>query len=838
MEPYSDVKKTIPTVLEPLFKEQESVCLGIPMEKLNKAEDNKDYDWTRPNDLPEKSIWTSYKTRRIAGAVFTTLGVVLAGGTMAAAIAFTASPVGVITLVSLLGITAVTASIAGIFLINLKPSLKDPEILKQRRQEAANNLKNNSCSYREILQKYDVNIVNDEGINHLVFMEIQTLSYSEFIQKRGKEIIGILDTCNKNNLGRSFFNYIVNPLNGISYKDLLKMREMEQFGFCPDNFAWEIARNEEGKSYEEFKRRNGVELLSYLSADAKILMREKFNNFVLNNNLGTIELETLYSKELELFGREIFQEIHVNQIGQFDYDTFREKNGVNSIRRICKEDSQKQMVFRNKYLALPYEKMTELKADREFLDIDDIKVKEVLTNRWNPIHILDLIKNSGFMKSLENEFRPSDWRKKTKNETKDLSAMTIASEYPQLIRFLDFQTLQTALEEEILSKNNFEQIAHENFFLSGLLSNQNIHVMRLADEYIRSRVDLFITQKQNTVCRLINDYHLIESSFFAKLQIGRKQYLEAVEMHKKTNESINASYNLALQQATDGKNLIIRQSQMKLHEFDQRIHQATETKNQSTKQFERAKEAVAEIKEKIKRLETRKLQLIGQQHRGHSRPAENLDATVRHLESQVHLLKRFETIQKEYDGLSAEVNSPIYHERLEKLKSRKNNPKVTGLVEAVSALTVDGHIKAEEDKQIRMKQLESELQRMRVSLPDQSVVEQLQDVKRKRDFQKKQKELDEEFDEVTVQLLNAPGELNRAQYALRQAQSLSFNDQKIFEVEYEAYYSANKNLLFSQQTAEREFETIQIFLAKEKDIKIANEEEVFNRKISDIYSTL
>lgn len=548
-------------------------------------------DWNKlPNEMAEKpASWNTPKVKKIAGAIFLSLGAASFGATLFAAFAFTAKPMTVISVVVGLAILTLASSITGYVVLKLKPADNDPQVLKQKRQEARLDLNDPGHKYTvdEIRQKYQESVISNHDINALIGFDAQTMSYRNFIVKHGKGVIDILDDENKTYLKLSFLKYALDPLTNRGIKEIMAMRESAVFDIqLQDVIAWN-AHNEaltlSGRTYEEFIQRNGTELIAYLHADARRLLTSKFIQHIDSKGISILALQKDFKSHLQALGQSAEREIidHIverdqkSMHGKNGYMNFREKNGLDIIRTLCADDKGQKLKFQQAFLELSYAQLTDPKngTDRAILDIKGDTIKETLLNRWKDTPIADLAADKeGFLASLGQEFKPGEWKDKALNDTAQMKVSEIARRLPQLFQqeilvesdcLSGGHTLRERLEEEIAEIGSFEDLIKlcANFFKFGLLSKASQKVTELASQYVLQYVNEYIQESENDIgggcSSIITKYDLIPHALKQALDASRKEY--RLEMKRKKSEigQIQAQCQRELEEARQIKDAAI-----------------------------------------------------------------------------------------------------------------------------------------------------------------------------------------------------------------------------------------------------------------------------------------
>lgn len=411
------------------------------------------------------------KTRKVVAPILLTLGLGSAAATTYVAVYFTTTSLSLFAATfSGLALLTLALTVGGVYAL-FKSFPNDPkEMLKQR--QAAGKEINENTGYEAIRSKYLKKIVTDEDVNALIYNDVLTLSYSDFIKKHGKGVISILSRTNLAHLSKSFRDECLKEKGWVEIAAKTELStlipEEDIAAFRNAVVTAEVSRLKGGLTdYQLFIDRNGMDAITWTDLSVRHILVEAFKNHVLNQPIGSITFESRFAKELEKFRvdnpqpavrdyvkitiREamISRDLLKFKARELDYATFTELHDIAIVAQMLGSNELYLADLRQRFLALPFAELTSKARDkdREALQISPVAFKTAVLQHLNQDTLAGLMKGTGRNNlCLYNELRPY-FKEKALKDTAGMSVCDIARTYPQLISMNVIEASDTAVEE-------------------------------------------------------------------------------------------------------------------------------------------------------------------------------------------------------------------------------------------------------------------------------------------------------------------------------------------------------------------------------------------------------
>jgi hypothetical protein len=296
---------------------------------------------------------------------------------------------------------------------NKKTSENDPDYSRQLRQEAGRNIEENRLSYPQIQAQYQhlINraLITNHDINELLKVDLNLLSYPQFIQKHSSRIIPILRNHPQNfqAIQNKYLQYLENRDDFPGIRTLPFQLETSVLAIGYDQLAARFANAEalrEDQNYERFIVRNGLDILPYVTEEAAIRRIESlFLEQAAYLNKGVIAALREYSTSLEKFSGDlrdrmtkmiVEQEIQQFMDDRLSYPLLRERNGLANITSALAENPIKNKA-REFILSLSYRDMNSpaYAEDRALLEITN---EDILKAAYKQAERLPYFGKNGF----------------------------------------------------------------------------------------------------------------------------------------------------------------------------------------------------------------------------------------------------------------------------------------------------------------------------------------------------------------------------------------------------------------------------------------------------------
>jgi hypothetical protein len=305
-----------PTYRDRLTSSQQTAPLDRSCPKAKQIDPNDDTPWHKRE-----------KTIHGLGIALLAIGVAAAAATVAVALFLTATPVIIITAVSIGAIASTAMIIAGICLTAKSQFWEDPAYRERQKESIAKEVKGAKLSYQEMANKYQVEIGNyklfsDEDYDAIFGSEIGTCDYPTFKNKHGDELIAKLSEANRQKLLDSYLQH----LGGISwsFKDIQASPEWK-FLFKGNSHPLDslLQQDAHSYSYSGFCAHHGPAVLRHISISTRDILRPKYflelsqKEWSFSTIKKSCEWEVFIKDHLDELSKVLNNDVHILSYAQF-----------------------------------------------------------------------------------------------------------------------------------------------------------------------------------------------------------------------------------------------------------------------------------------------------------------------------------------------------------------------------------------------------------------------------------------------------------------------------------------------------------------------------------------
>ncbi len=685
--------------------------------------------------------------RRVAAVALSSFALLSGLCTVGAAIGFTAAPLVVIGVTAGLAFLTVASITSAIVLLCLKQSHNDPQYLLGLRMKLKQELNDNAeWGFENIRNKFLKEIISDVEINTLLTPDLQLLDYPTFIRKHGISVIDVLNVENHKKLRDKCLDHFKQNL---SFKQIAQQPEVAKFGLNQIEWVFDVAYNEANNiisskgTYHQFVERNGSQAISYISKDhpAYGYFRESFEKSVLEENLGVIEFDRLYSRDQEKLSSNLRDQIidadlKKLQAGSLTYENFYNRNGLEVIKKITQnEDHQK--IFRFAYLNLPFKTQNCLKH-HEFLKITQADISQFLLQRWDKMPISQIVQDSDFKNSVGVTIPAETFSLKALEETRSIPIIEIARQMPILFskgiikhdeisrNFCIAERMSTELSalksiDELINTplKSIDELINipSVLFEYNIIDRSHFAITRLVGAFVQSNSASYLdnnwTGNDLLIKEWIDNYQLMPNPIANELKLAQTNYNAHEIAYRKNIKECNETYasNLSNQEnyrdqqkSAAATQLGISNLEMELKEFEIKLQQASTRLDEAVKLQSDIKSKKTTYSNRISKINEQTRNLITQiRNLKLSYPKRNLEIfqdSLNAKNNQIDQIRMDLNRNSELRKLDANI------ERLERRATeliRSSDPIATQLN------SLEGAYKEFENKMNRFKMLELEI---------------------------------------------------------------------------------------------------------------------------------
>jgi len=393
-----------------------------------------------PNNRPveERVDWTDFvypspplglteRIQKVTGTLFLGASACSGAGTVAVAVALTATPLVVAS--SFFGLAALSVALAatGIFFLCKPTPENDPELLRKNATSAGQDIETNQLGYEAIQQKYgrllESQKINVQGLKGMIHRDAQALTFAQFKAKHGARVVfDFVHEDTKAQLKRKYLQYIRD--NGAACGGLQRVLSSQEArhlevgiqDIAPLIVHGEVARSE---NYPEFLARNGQDILRFITEHhAKERLAQQFLQHAASlPTLGPskhvqerFRAECTYLQVDEGLIALAYEEEKRHFLnGALDYAKLRERNDFALIQK-CDPDFHEAL--RKSFLTIAYEvaKSDHYKEDRQFLCVDTEELDCLHIDHMNEIAKgMPYLGSDGFKAKFGTELFRKNW---------------------------------------------------------------------------------------------------------------------------------------------------------------------------------------------------------------------------------------------------------------------------------------------------------------------------------------------------------------------------------------------------------------------------------------------